>query len=297
MSKGMDEFITGDTIANAVRMIRAAQLTKRTVMIVEGESDRRFLEICMRGRLECYPVKGKDKVIKALEVLKRESALGWFFALMDADFDRLLGVTVSHDSAVMTDLHDLECELLSSPALEKVVREYCSEDKCFSALGVRDLVLAAVRIRQELLEQGSVLGAIRFVSRRDGLSVKFSGMSYEAILVPKTVKVDPVEAVRYLLSRGSHVTNEGSLMAEVKKVLDAGHEAWQLCQGHDLVNLFLLGMRRLWGRGNLRDGIVDSGLRLAYEEAFLGSREFGKFILRFLPPTCLAEDSAPGQRS
>lgn len=283
MAMSMENCITADTIANAVRMLRNAQPRKKSIMIVEGESDRRFLEVCVRGRIECYPAKGKAKVLAALDVLNKEEESKWFFALMDADYDHLTGKSYPHELATVTDLHDLECELLSSPALEKVVREYCSSDKCHAAFGERDFPALTQRIRGELLSQGSVLGAIRFINARDNLNIRFSGLAYESVLMAKTIEVKVELAVRYLLSRGGHRSLDvKALQAEVETILRSGYEPWQLCQGHDLVNLFLLGVRRVWGRGSLRDGDVDIGLRLSYEEAFLGNAGFGKLILRFL---------------
>lgn len=49
------------------------------------------------------------------------------------------------------------------------------------------------------------------------------------------------------------------------------HDPWQICCGHDLVQILSVGLRKTIGSNNAKDiepNILERSLRLAYEEAY-----------------------------
>jgi len=93
-------------------------------LILEGEDDHRFWRPRVTPR-ECELIIGDGKpnvegAILRLDTRNFSGALG----LVDDDFDRLQDRASPSPNLLATDAHDLECLLLRSEALERVLAEY-----------------------------------------------------------------------------------------------------------------------------------------------------------------------------
>jgi hypothetical protein len=218
---------------------------------------------------------------------KPVGVLGWYFAILDADFDRILGIAWVHAAVFVTDLHDLECEYLHSPALEKVLREYGSRDRLVRRFGgsadAVDWPAMANSIRAELHRSGAIFGALRLVSIRKVLDLEFKELNQSSALKPKTIEVDLKKLLDLvLMNNPGNVQDRKQLARDVEAELAQDHDLWQLCQGHDLLTLFALGMRRMWCSAPPTDDVVEKSLRLGFEAAFFLATGHGKRVEQFL---------------
>jgi hypothetical protein len=108
-------------IENEVRMQR--QLHAGSFLVVEGDDDHRFWS--SRVATCCCELvigDGKPNVLGALERLDR-TAIDGVLGIVDDDFDALEGRVLPSPNLVVTETHDLECLLLRSPALNRVLAE------------------------------------------------------------------------------------------------------------------------------------------------------------------------------
>ncbi|MTJ55538.1 DUF4435 domain-containing protein [Anabaena sp. UHCC 0253] len=127
----MREFLTVDRVANQIRLRRSTYAG--TFLLVEGSSDKTFYERFV-DKLGCELVitagkpSSKQRAINILEILEKSNFQG-VLAIVDADFDRQQNTPVTSPNLLLTDTHDLETMLIQSPALEKVVSEFGSEEK------------------------------------------------------------------------------------------------------------------------------------------------------------------------
>ncbi|WP_235526446.1 DUF4435 domain-containing protein [Nostoc piscinale] len=127
----MREFLSVDRFANKVRLLR--DTFKGTFLLVEGSSDKTFYERFI-DKLACQVViisgkpSSKQCVINTLEILDKSNFQG-VLAIVDADFDRLKSLFLSSPNLLYTDTHDLEIMLIQSPALDKVLAEFGSDEK------------------------------------------------------------------------------------------------------------------------------------------------------------------------
>ena len=98
-------------------------------LIVEGRDDRLFmvrfvaLETC-----EIRVAYGKQNVCDVIDILDEDLFSG-ALGLIDADFDRIEGISSRSQNIVMPECHDLMTMLVCSPALTRVARELGSEEK------------------------------------------------------------------------------------------------------------------------------------------------------------------------
>ena len=119
----MIEHITGDSLANDVRMTRAQ--FSGSFLIVEGKTAdfrfyRRFID---EQRCQIVPAHGKTNACDAITILEEDEFPG-VLALVDADFWRLEGIDTPSSNVFLTDSHDLESMIVKSQALEKVLSRF-----------------------------------------------------------------------------------------------------------------------------------------------------------------------------
>ena len=127
-------------IANSIRMKRS-QYPARTFVLVEGVDDKLFFgrhtdpQACLL--MVAY---GKPKVIEAILELDRTGFQG-AMGIVDADFTKLEQQESPSPNILATELHDVECMALASPALEHLLRELGDEERLSSFLGTEATIL------------------------------------------------------------------------------------------------------------------------------------------------------------
>lgn len=249
-----------------------------TFLLVEGGSDQRFWAARIdHQRCEIRDMKGRDHALRELEVVQRESK-GGFVAVLDADFDRVDGTLAVKPNVAWTDYHDLEVVLIASPALDRVLVEVASSKK------IADFERAERRsVRDILLAEGLALARLRFVSRQRNLGFtfrkpsegRFRYLAYSAFCDKATWKVDLAKLVQEVLN----FSNQTKL--KVPDLLDAmagvqSSDSLQLCVGHDLVGLLMVGLRKNIGDRSLTIEELEERLRLAFHKADLEQTQMYK---------------------
>lgn len=267
----MREYLTVDRDANAIRLRR--QTFSGTFLLVEGSTDKTFYERLV-DQLECELISYSGRkpssklwVIKVLTILEKENFQG-IFAIVDADFDHLESHLHSNTNLFRTDTHDLETMLLNSPALDKVIAEFGSEDK-IARFG-RD-------IRTTLLEDGMPIGYLRWVSQIDGLNLTFHGIKFSNFIDETTLKIDQLRFIQEVKNKSqSFALKNEDLQKRLMTQQCSDHDPWQICCGHDLVEIFSLGLRKAIGsakKEEVEPNSLERILRLAYEEIFFSKTQ------------------------
>ncbi len=246
------------TLANEVRLKRTQ--FAGTFLLVEGPDDSRFYRRFTDPK-HCHISVGfnKEDVISAIGLLDAAGAYG-VLGVVDSDFDALDGKVLPSANLIRGDCHDIEALLVRSPALETVLHEFASPEKL-----ARFEAKYKGPLRKWLIEKARCLGYMRWNSLRTGLKLRFEGLHFSHFVNPLTLELDAA-ALRTEMKNNSQ---DWSISDKVLKAAgwpaDRGEDPWQLCCGHDLVELLTLALRRAIGsrQGLTRDG-VSSALRLAY---------------------------------
>lgn len=238
---------------------------RRTVfLLVEGHSDELFwLARVDRHRCQVRAMGGRAEALRELDTAGSEGK-GGFVAVLDADFDRIEGRLAQHPNVIWTDLHDLELILIASPALDKVLIEIASRKKL-------DDFAASTPVREALLARAAVLAQLRRLSLREGLNLSFRRATKEGFkylpyhdFCPRSSwELDPVQLVRAVLDFSQrHDLRPADLLAR----LDTTEvDRWQLCVGHDVVGLLVVGLRSKLGSENFSIEGIQKDLRVAFE--------------------------------
>ncbi|MBF0497510.1 MAG: DUF4435 domain-containing protein [Deltaproteobacteria bacterium] len=232
----MKDFITPRRTANAILMLRAhAQYRNKSFLVVEGPTDRDFFDrLIDQNSCDIKVASGKDNVIMVLKELQKgkkkfEGVLG----VVDADFWLLNGVASPVDNLFLTDTHDLETMIISSPALEEVVRDYSPPDCILSSEEIGAL------IRGTMVTIGKDIGYLRWLNDTESLGLRFEGLPIADFVEPMTLVIDMaglISATR--LGGNGDSLEEAVIKQKFCELQEVAADTWQLCQGHDLMSLF-----------------------------------------------------------
>lgn len=178
----MRDLLTVDRVANQIRLLRSN--FSGTFLLVEGRSDKIFYERFVDKTLcELIVTSGKpsskQRAIEILNILEKSSFQG-ILAIVDADFDSLQTLLHSSPNLLRTDTHDLETMLIKSPALEKVLNEFGSEEK---------ITKFNKDIRNTLLKTGISVGYLLWISQCDGLNLTFDSIKFSRFVDSKLCKL------------------------------------------------------------------------------------------------------------
>lgn len=206
-----------------------------TIVIVEGNSDRRlYAQIFDARKSVIEPVEGKNNVLAVVRMLL-EDFPGSVIGVVDDDFDSLEGNCHKEPYIISTDAHDFETQLIFSPALEKIINHVMPDEKLgFVSQFVEDL-------KTELVKIGSPLGYIRWISKKEHLNICFRRIQYGRIVCSKDKKIDISLIIDELLSNNKHLhIDKQQLIDKIQELQSEEIDPRFLCQGHDLVNIFII---------------------------------------------------------
>jgi Protein of unknown function (DUF4435) len=258
------EFLTEDRFANQLRLRRSIFLG--TFLLVEGKFDRTFYERFVdRAVCQIEAVSGKPssklRAIAVLDILEKSSFLG-VLGIVDADFDRLEASRHSSPNLLRTDTHDLETMLLDSPALDKLLAEFGSPEKITKFGDVRAALVAA----------GMSIGYLRWISQCNRLSLTFNDIKFSKFINEQSLQIDELKLIQEVKNKSQALALDNrELQQRLTNQKNDSHDPWQVCCGHDLVEILSLSLRKVIGTKKPTDVESDSlerALRLAYEEAY-----------------------------
>jgi Protein of unknown function (DUF4435) len=259
------ELLSVDRDVNAIRLRRAT--FSGTFLLVEGSSDKIFYERFVDEAIcELVSVSGKPssklRVISVLGILESKDFQG-VLAIVDADFDHLKPLLNNSPHLLRTDTHDLETMLLKSFAHDKVLIEFGSKEKIINFN--RD-------VRTVLLEASMSVGYLRWISQLDELNLTFDGITFSKFIDERTLEIDELKLIQIVKNK-SHTLSlkDEELQQRLISQKSSKHDPWQVCCGHDFMEVLSLGLRKAIGSLKATDvepNSLERSLRLAYETAY-----------------------------
>lgn len=261
----MRDYLSVERDANAIRLRRST--FSGTFLLIEGSSDRIFYER-FADKVTCalISISGKPssklRVITVLSTLEKSNFQG-VLAVVDADFDHLKVASHSNPNLIRTDTHDLETMLLNSSALEKVIAEFGSEEK---------IVKFGRDVRTVLLKAGMPIGYLLWISQLDELNLTFDGITFSKFIDDQTLQIDELKLIQEVKNKSqAFALKSEELQQRLTNQKSDNYDPWQICCGHDLVEILSLGLRRTIGSAKISDvepNSLERSLRLAYEETY-----------------------------
>ncbi len=257
-----------DDIANEIMLTRDDPGNRfLAFLLVEGHTDRNFYKTFInKSKCQITITYSKSTALQIVSILEQEMFPG-ILAVVDADFDILEGKLPSSSNVLFTDAHDLETMLMKSPALERVLIEFGSEEK------IDEIIEATNKdVRALLLECGMTIGYLRWVSLREKLSLTFEGLEFSQFIKKDFLHVKPLDCIRAVKNKSQrHDLADKQLEAYIQNLRDDTHDPWHVCCGHDLICILSVGLRRTigtWNPNDIRPDVLERSFRLAFERSY-----------------------------
>jgi hypothetical protein len=220
-----------DKIIDIRLSLRSAWGCNLIWILVEGDNDSKIYPKFIEGakaRVE-YVGGGKGQLQIALEALTQET--NQVIGIRDADFCHLEKVYPSVKNLFFTDYHDIEMTILSSDSIfDNLLTEY-------NLNGFNRV------IRQNILEEASFIGYIRWFNEKNIIEILFKGLSFGELIEfnDSIIKLKKEELLDLLNQRSSskRVTLGLDAISEFKNA-NKTDDFFNLCNGHDVLALLSL---------------------------------------------------------
>lgn len=272
--------VDGSRIANSLRMLRG--MNKHfAFLLVEGDTDRRlFSKFIDKNKCKIQTAENKDNVIEAISILN-SSNFGGVLGVIDADFMHLEGKKCEVNNVILTDTHDIETLMLNSSALESLIAEYANRDKLMEFERDRGENLTNV-----LLQNTSVLGYLRWFSLRNRADYDFKTIRYHIFTDCSTLSVNLTKLVSEAINQSpaAKITDCDLTIQRIQNMMLSKNDLWQVCCGHDMVQLLLIGLKSVFGGYNskaLGDGALEGSLRMCFEYGSFAETKSYAFIIEW----------------
>jgi Protein of unknown function (DUF4435) len=274
----MRENLTADRYVNTIQQQRST--FAGTFLLVEGRSDKIAYGNSVDNVFCQFVVTGgKENVIKVLNSLEKFGCNG-VLAIVDADFDHLESLSPQSPNLLRTDTHDLETMILQSPALDRILEVYASEDK-LKGFG-RD-------VRATLLEAGMSIGYFLWVSISEDLNLIFDNIDFSKFIDKETLAIDENKMIKVITDKSQQPgLNNAATQQKITAKRNSKHDPWQVCRGHDLVEILSIGLRKAIGSNKAidveacsdeRKNTLENQLILAYGAAYFFKTQLYQEIL------------------
>jgi len=262
----MREHLNEHDIANDIRMERG--VFPGAFLLVEGDRDSKVYGLVV-DHDACTIVVGcgRDNVLGAIRILN-DGGFAGALAIIDADFDNVTGEKPLIPNTLRTDLHDLECMLIQSPAFDRVLDEHGTAQRI-------ERFATSVRrpINAHLVACAVPVGCLRLVSQTDKLALDFKELKYNKFVSTADLRINVSDLIQTVVDNSrKHDLDQAELLEKVTNEVAAEHDCWQVVCGHDVVEILAIGFRKVFcsrGRAEINTDAIEREMRLAYQPSFL----------------------------
>lgn len=266
----MIDSLTPESVAVEIKLLREDAGYEGAILVVEGETDANFFSSFLANKnILIRWLNGKPKTIRLAQILEAEKCQG-FVAIVDADFWHIDETPALGPSIFITDVHDLDMMIFSSPAFNKVMREY------LPAKALEMLEKKFGDLRNALLESVRLLGYLRWINEKQSLGIGFrkpdnqrNNAYWVDLFIVDDLRFD-LDPVLVSLC-GSNRPLQELLRHHLTHDDITKYDSLMLCNGHDVMHVTCKLIRNN-GRNSVRERIdsneVERSFRLAYEMRF-----------------------------
>jgi len=274
ISNSMEEYLTPDSIASSIRMERSQFLG--SFLIVEGGTDAKIYNNFLdAGQCQIEIAFSKEKAIKIIEILNEDNFVG-VLAIVDADFDILDSKEYHQENIFLTDFHDVECLIFTSPALEKILAEFGSEQK------IKRIEQARKKsIKEIIIELGAFIGYLLRISLNENLALHFGDedkkLDFSKFINKDDLSFDLDKFITIVKNNSEKFSiNNQQLIEKINLMAKQDLELKHIVRGKDLTEILCIGLRKFAGTNNsihVNADVILKSMRVAYDFRFFASTQ------------------------
>lgn len=266
--KSITSHITPRVLLAEIRLQR--QKHKGVFFLMEGGTDsRRFEKFLDRAIVFTVVCHGKTNVLGTVDLVQQQGQTD-VLGFVDADFDRLIGVSTEMEDIIHSSTHDFDVDVCCTAVVDRYLNEMALEDR-LQAEGGSAIVLT------KIMEALRPLSALRFANSKHQLGYRLDEVDLERFFNGNVIDRDAmIDHVSQGSFSGQHYRT--SLRAHVEHYSAVNFALEQFTNGHDLIAAIGIALRnRLANRNRPQTwrGEVEKHLRLTFDVA-----DFGKCGLK-----------------
>lgn len=226
-------------------------------LIVEGNTDLKLFQSLFESPSEINIIDacGSDVVVDSLKLAPQAKLqnprMASVLGIIDRDYRLPCGFITPSPDLLLSDLRDVECMMIASPAFESVLSELGSPAK-IAAFGGKE------KVRHTLFDVCRPLASLRYISRIQNINFSFKKIDFEKFVEKRSMVIDESKLISHLsgLQAVGGPRPTSSHLADAKAVCASSeHPAGVkyftsdllLLRGHDVMTALGLGLRILWG--------------------------------------------------
>ncbi|MDF2612899.1 MAG: hypothetical protein K0S71_685 [Clostridia bacterium] len=274
----MKQYLNAARLVTKIKMLRSGRVFK-SFLVVEGNTDSRLYgKFINEKTCEVVIADSKSNVIQCIETCDKEKLQG-IVGIIDADFWRLEHQHAASVNLFLTDYHDLECMLINSLAYENVLSEYASKNKY-----MRFEERKKNSLKIFMLENAAKIGYLRWYSLLNNLGLRFSDLNFNHFVSQTELEVDMIKLIEYVLvqSKKQGVLKTEKVLKEVERLAHRQHNLWDVCCGHDLIEILSIGFIHIFGEYNAKNlfpGNLEGSFRLAYAYDYFLNTDLCQYLI------------------
>lgn len=243
-------------------LLKHPSYADKAIIIVEGGSDiRLFRSLLNSEKFKIESAEGKVELSEIINDLQSDYE-NRLVGLRDADHDRILCTEPEAENIIITDLHDAEMMMLSSPSLDNFVNEYAVNEN-------HDVILS--ELRNSVFDAAYFIGVARLINEIKDLKLNFKSLSFSGFVSVNKLEViiDKQALLGQLIARSPNKPGsltESLIMEYIESEIENEHCRLQACSGHDVTKLIGRVFSQSWASvdRNLNQPRVEAALRLGY---------------------------------
>lgn len=221
-------------IANELRFARA-RLPLHSLVLVEGQTDRRHWERFKHKHSRFFSTQGKDKLLATIKIINSQAALSGVAGVIDPDFFLIEDAEeLQMDNLLHFDLPDLELTMLNSDAYDTIMR---------NTLPLDMVPEYTDQLREVTLRLAGDYGYYRWLDHRNRhYNLAFNSVTFEDVIDAQSLELD-AQRLAAMLAGGSDLT-PNELLEQIDLLRQEQPCDVRLCRGRDALAIMALLIQR-----------------------------------------------------
>lgn len=240
---------------------------RKVVVFVEGDSDRRVYEHLFKQSVSVLPANNcgnVEHVINLYNCSAHKISLPKIVGVVDRDYRIAARQIFPNPNLICTELRDIECEMIDTPAFTNVIAEYCCQK-------FRTTWPQPNTFRNLILNATAGVGSVRMYNHVKVARISFRKLDFERVHNFKSHHFDGEMLIGHLRGAQDAGAKLPANFQEVSRfIADKKFQKHvtplRLSRGHDVFELVALYLQKGFGRNNIdvKASTLESAIRIGF---------------------------------
>jgi len=254
-----------NTKLNELRLFKNhPSMREKVFVLLEGNTDVKFFRnIFNITTTNINRINGKEKIIKALQILQNEGFIK-IIGIKDADFDHLENIIYDDINIFLTDYADIEIHMIESSAFQSLINEFSSENCYEEFLSV---------LKEKIYNKALLIGYLRWFNERyfkdkNCYILRFEGLNFNSFIEVSNCdfSINEENLLLEIISHSNCQLTKEELEEQISHLKFISNNHLQICNGHDIAKIlaYLFNHRNNSEKTNIKQDRIEEALRLSY---------------------------------